>query len=148
MGATRVLWSLLAAIVIGGAWSTSLVAHVPQHSETAHHHPEAAKLKNPVPSDATSIAEGGKLFARFCSDCHGPSGKGDGMMGDELDPKPANLTTGQFKHGDSDGEIYTVVKNGIKGTGMKSFARKLKTTEIWEVVNYVHSLGPKPATNH
>ncbi len=147
-GATRVLWFLLAVAVVAAAWSSPIFADDPQHRTTAHHHPKAAKLKNPVTADAASIAAGGKLFAKFCSDCHGPSGKGDGMMGDELDPKPANLSTGEFKHGSTDGEIYTVLRNGVEDTGMKTFSRKMNPTEMWEVVNYLRTLGPKPPTNH
>ncbi len=39
------------------------------------------------------LAESGqKLYERYCSSCHGLSGKGDGPAADTLNPKPANLT--------------------------------------------------------
>jgi cbb3-type cytochrome c oxidase subunit III len=108
----------------------------------AHQHPEAAKLKNPVAADATSIAAGKQAFEKNCANCHGKTGVGDGMMGAELNPKPSNLTDADWKHGSSDGEIFTVIKDGVKGTGMKSFNSKLTTKQIWDVVNYVRTLGP------
>ena len=70
------------------------------------------------------------------------------LMGDEMDPKPADLTDAQWKHGSSDGEIYTVIRSGVKGTGMKSFTKKLTAHQIWDVVNYLRTLGPKPAKSH
>ena len=70
------------------------------------------------------------------------------MMGEELDPKPADLTDAEWKHGSSDGEIFTVIHDGVKGTGMKAFARKMTAHQLWNVVNYLRSLGPKPAQSH
>ena len=127
-----------------------LAARTPQHDQheaahpptAAHRHPDAAKLKNPVVANATSIAAGQKVFARLCAACHGDAGKGDGKMGEEMIPKPADLTDGDWKHGSSDGEIYTLIRTGAKGTGMKAYSRKLTTHEIWDVVNYIRSIGP------
>ena len=67
-------------------------------------------------------------------------------MADELHPKPANLTDADWKHGSSDGEIFVVIRDGVKNTGMKAFGKKLTTHQIWDVVNYVqeHRSGPKP----
>jgi len=107
----------------------------------AHHHPAAAKLKNPVAADATSVAAGKQLYDKQCAGCHGDTGKGDGAMGEELNPKPPNLADADWKHGSTDGEIFTVIRDGVKNTGMKPFARKLTTHQIWDVVNYVRSLN-------
>ena len=108
----------------------------------AHQHPEAAKLKNPVASNAESIAAGQKLYAKNCASCHGESGKGDGKMGAQLKPLPSNLTDAEWKHGSTDGEIFTVVRDGIRTMPMKSFKSKMTEHELWDVVNYVRSLGP------
>jgi high-affinity iron transporter len=115
--------------------------HADQHHQAGeHHHPEAAAIKNPVAADAASIAAGKKIFSARCADCHGDTGVGDGMEGEGMDPPPANLADATWKHGSTDGEIFTVIKNGVKGTGMKSFGSKLTTTEIWNVVNYIRTL--------
>ena len=50
--------------------------------------------------------------------------KGDGAMGEELNPKPSNLADADWKHGSTDGEIFTVIRDGVKSTGMKAFSRK------------------------
>ncbi len=133
-----------------GGMSTALAARglqEHQHPTTpgAHHHPEAARLKNPVASDAASIAAGKQAYDKQCASCHGDKGKGDGAMGEELNPKPPDLTDTDWKHGSTDGEIFTVVRDGVKNTGMKAFGRKLTAHQIWDVVNYLRSIGPHPS---
>jgi mono/diheme cytochrome c family protein len=108
----------------------------------AHRHPQAAKMTNPVQADATSIAAGKSLYDKQCAGCHGETGKGDGSMGADLDPKPPDLTDADWKHGSTDGELFLVIRDGAKNTGMKPFAKKLTPHQIWDVINYVRSIGP------
>ena len=114
-----------------------------QHKNEAHRHLEATKIKNPVAPTAESIASGRKLYDRHCSECHGDTGKGDGMAGEGLDQQPSNLVDGEWEHGSTDGEIFVVIRDGVQKTPMKSFKSKLTTDQIWQVVNFVHSIGPK-----
>jgi mono/diheme cytochrome c family protein len=136
----------LFTIALCGSISVALAAHNAQEHQHpaagAHHHPQAAKLKNPVAADATSATAGRKLYDKQCAGCHGDTGKGDGSMGEELSPKPANLTDADWKHGSTDGEIFTVIRDGVKGSGMKGYKSKLTAHQLWDVVNYVRSLGP------
>ena len=113
----------------------------------AHHHPKAAALKNTVPQSPASIAAGLALYQKQCAGCHGDTGKGDGAMGEELNPRPANLTDNDWKHGSTDGEIFTVIRDGVKSTGMKAYGRKLTAHQLWDVVNYVRSIGPKTGSH-
>ena len=128
--------------------TVALAARAPQEHQHpaeggAHHHPQASRLKNAVPSSAASIAAGQALYQKQCAGCHGDTGKGDGAMGEELTPKPSNLTDADWKHGATDGEIFTVIRDGVKSTGMKSYSRKMTTQQMWDVVNYLRSIGPK-----
>jgi mono/diheme cytochrome c family protein len=124
-------------------------AQAGQHEAGAHTHPGAAKLKNPVKPTVESIAAGKKIYETQCTNCHGESGKGDGKMAASITgEKPSDLSDASWKHGSSDGEIYTLIRDGSKGTGMRGFATKLKTDDIWNVVNYLRTLGPKPAHSH
>jgi len=137
-------------LAVTAALPMALAAHDPQahqHPAThpaggAHRHPEAAKLKNPVPANAASIAAGKQLYDKQCAGCHGDTGKGDGAMGEELNPKPANLVDADWKHGSTDGEIFVVIRDGVKNSGMKGFGKKLTAHQMWDVVNYVRSIGP------
>jgi mono/diheme cytochrome c family protein len=138
----------LGIVLVTAALPIALAAHgVQQHQHPteggAHKHPEAAKLKNPVAVTPESIAAGQKVYAQNCASCHGETGKGDGRMGAELKPPPSNVADADWKHGATDGEIFTVVRDGIRTTPMKSFKSKLTTDQMWQVVNYRRSLGPK-----
>src|SRR5262245_3273727 len=121
----RVSSIMMAALAVMFAAAVALAAvGAPQHEHPAtgaHRHPEAAKMKNLVAADTQSIAEGQKLYDKSCASCHGPKGKGDGEMGEDMDPKPADLSDADWKHGSTDGEIFVVVRDGIRNTGMKSF---------------------------
>jgi mono/diheme cytochrome c family protein len=113
-----------------------------EHAAEGHRHAEAAAIKNPVAADEKSIASGKTLFTANCANCHGATGVGDGKMGATMKVKPADLTDATWKHGETDGEIFTVIKTGIKPAGMRAFSPKLTDKQIWDVVNYVRSIGP------
>lgn len=118
------------------------------HAPDPHTHPEGAKLQNPVPANAASIEAGKKLYGDLCAACHGDTGKGDGAMAAFTgDPAPSDLTDAEWKHGASDGEVFLSIRDGIEGTGMKDF-KDLKPEDIWNMVNFLKSLAPKPAKNH
>jgi len=112
------------------------------HPLTPHRHPEAQKLKNPVPSNAESIEEGRKLYVRNCASCHGPSGKGDGSMA-LAGGTPANLTDDTWDHGSSDGEIFVVIRDGTS-SDMEAYKDRLTEKQIWQIVNFIRSLAAKP----
>jgi mono/diheme cytochrome c family protein len=142
-----------AFLVALGAWGTAALGasnpQDPSHSSkgSAHDRSEAAQMKNAVPASPQSIAAGLALYQKQCVGCHGETGKGDGALGEELNPKPSDLTDGEWKHGSTDGEIFAVIRNGIRSTGMKAYGRKMTTHELWDVVNYLRSIGPKTGSH-
>src|SRR5258706_6766299 len=111
------------------------------HPPTPHRHPEAQKLKNPIPDDESSVAEGRKIYLRQCASCHGPLGKGDGSMA-LAGVTPSNLTDETWDHGSSDGEIFVVIRDGVS-SDMESYKDKLTEKQMWQLVNYIRSLSPK-----
>ena len=111
-----------------------------EHAEGAHRHMEDAAVKNPVAADEASIAAGKTLFAANCGSCHGAEGRGDGIMGENMRVKPANLTDAARKHGETDGEWFAAIKNGITSAGMPAAGPKLTDRQIWEVVNFLNSI--------
>jgi cbb3-type cytochrome c oxidase subunit III len=102
--------------------------------------PEAAKITNPVPSTPESIAAGRQVFARLCVRCHGPSGKGDGG-GAGAGGQPSDLTDAMWDFGASDGEIFSVIRDGTSAD-MEAYAERIGQTEIWQLINYIRSIGP------
>jgi mono/diheme cytochrome c family protein len=146
---------IFSAFLAAGAaamWSSGAAAqnhdHDAQHEPGEHHHAEAAAMKNPVKATPESIAAGKTIYDKQCASCHGETGKGDGKMAASITtgPKPSDLSDATWKHGSTDGEIFTLIKDGAKGTGMRAFGSRLKADDIWNVVNYLRTLGPKTAS--
>ena len=91
---------------------------------------------------AESVANGGAVFAKQCASCHGAGGKGDGAVAAKLKSKPSDLTDAEWKHGPSDGEIFTLIRDGAKNAGMKAYRGVLTDPQMWDLVNYIRSIGP------
>src|SRR5215471_9267934 len=147
---TRSQLAMCGAVLALATWNVRAAAQNTQgHEAGAHTHAEAAAIKNPVKATPESIAAGKKLYDTQCASCHGETGKGDGKMAASITgDKPSDLSDASWKHGSSDGEIFTLIKDGSKGTGMRGYATKLKDDDIWNVVNYLRTLGPKTAKSH
>jgi mono/diheme cytochrome c family protein len=61
------------------------------------------------------------------------------------DSHPSDLTDAKWDRGSTDGEIAMVIQNGAgPAFVMKGFKPRLSDTDIWNVVNYLRSIGPKP----
>jgi mono/diheme cytochrome c family protein len=103
--------------------------------------PEAAKIKNPVAATPESVAAGKRAYGQLCANCHGPSGMGDGSNGG-LD-QPSDLTDGVWDFGSTDGEIFTVIRDGLSGKDMGGYGERLKEADIWNVVNFIRTLAQK-----
>ncbi|MBL8206022.1 MAG: cytochrome c [Blastocatellia bacterium] len=101
----------------------------------------AKKLKNPVKAEEETIAAGRALFNKNCASCHGEDGKSKTDVAAALKKKPTDLTA-KAMSGITDGEIYWVVTNGIKKSGMPAYKLKAKEQERWQMTLYVkHLMG-------
>ncbi len=85
-------------------------------------------------------ANGKKIYNKTakpiaCKMCHGAKGGGDGKLGKALKPSPRDFTCKKTMKKVSAGQMYWIIKNGSKGTGMAPM--KLKDKEIWDVIKYI-----------
>ena len=99
-------------------------------------------LKNPVaPSDAV-LAEARAHFADHCAVCHGNDGRGETEIGQGLYPKAPNMRD----HGTqqlSDGELFYIIKNGVRFTGMPAWGDPESRTDdesSWKLVHFIRHL--------
>jgi mono/diheme cytochrome c family protein len=105
--------------------------------------PDAKKMKNPVASSPESIKAGQAAFQKNCRFCHGANAKGNGPMAPE-GTHPSDLTDAKWDRGDSDGEIFVVIRDGAGPKfDMKGYKSKMTETDIWNVVTYLRSLQAK-----
>jgi len=105
--------------------------------------PTAAKMKNPVASSPESIKAGQALFQKNCRFCHNADAKGNGPMAPK-DTHPSDLTDAKWDRGSTDGEIFLVIRDGAgPDFTMKGYKGRMADNDIWNVVNYLRSVGPK-----
>ena len=98
--------------------------------------PEADKLVNPLKGNTAATEEGKKTFTQFCVMCHGDKGKGDGVAGLALNPRPANYTLPQTQL-QSDGVLFWKMTTGRPP--MASYKDILTETQRWQLVNYLRT---------
>ena len=132
---------LLALAIICAVAAVWLAGGAGAQEKEQRRNPEAQQLKNPVPSDAESIAAGKKLYQRYCASCHGPEGKGDGSLA-LSGGTPADLTDEAWDYGSTDGEIFVVIRDGVS-SDMQGYKDRLTEKQIWQVVTFIRSLGRK-----
>jgi len=87
---------------------------------------------------------GFKNYHAMCRLCHGTPGNPRSEIAKGLYPIPPDFSQKDIKWG-SDAELYWVIKNGIKMTGMPSFGPTHSEEEIWGIVAFVKGL---PSLKH
>jgi mono/diheme cytochrome c family protein len=90
--------------------------------------------------DPTIVQAGARAFAmRGCVNCHGAPGAPWQKFSEGLRPDPPDLSeVGQQRE---PGQLFWVIKNGIKMTGMPSFQLAgVEDKEIWSLVAFVKKL--------
>jgi putative heme-binding domain-containing protein len=88
-----------------------------------------ARAQNPfdTPQD---VEQGSRLFQTHCSYCHGPRGEGG---------RGADLSSGQYRHGGSDADLFSSIRNGIRGSEMP--AVRASDDDVWRMVAFVKKIG-------
>ena len=105
----------------------------------------ARAIKNPVAATPASVTAGAAAYKKYCAFCHGVDAKGNGPLAPK-DSNPPNLIDATWVHGSTDGEIFTVIANGTgPDSKMVGFKGKMPDQDLWHIVNYLRSLGAKPA---
>ena len=100
--------------------------------------PAAAKqMKNPLTPTPLAIAEGRDHFADHCAVCHANSGSGKTEMGRNMYP-PAPDMRESGTQSLTDGELFFIVKNGIRFTGMPGWGGE--DEDNWKLVLFIRHL--------
>jgi mono/diheme cytochrome c family protein len=96
------------------------------------------ELANPFAArDAQAAARGAAVFAIYCETCHGPAGKGDGVVAQRGFPAPPSLLAPRAL-ALPDGRIFHIITYGQNN--MPSYASQIDRDDRWKAVLYVRSL--------
>lgn len=99
----------------------------------------ARGLTNPITASAENLRDARIHFADHCATCHGNDGSGDTMLGRGLYPKPPDLRLPETQKL-SDGELFWVIENGVRFTGMPAFSSPGSMDDSWKLVLFLRHL--------
>jgi mono/diheme cytochrome c family protein len=148
-----VVWIVLAAIVAGMTYGIITVRRgfstkdPPSAVETAVARaarswsiPSNAKnAKNPYAATAENIEPGMEHFADHCATCHANDGSGNSEMGPNLYPKAPDLRLRETQNL-TDGEIFYIINNGVRLTGMPGWGRSHTAEDTWKLVLFIRHI--------
>lgn len=102
--------------------------------------PSGAKAaRNPVPLTSEVLTEARAHFADHCATCHANDGSGDTDIGKNLYPKAPDMRLSQTQDL-SDGEIYYIIHNGVRLTGMPAWGAEDSDEDSWKLVHFIRHL--------
>jgi len=102
---------------------------------------ENRKLRNPVLLTPEALKEARGHFADHCATCHANDGSGQTKMGKNFYPKAPDLRLAETQDM-SDGEMFFVIQNGIRFTGMPAWGTgdPSEDTDSWKLVHFIRHL--------
>ena len=108
--------------------------------------PSSAKaMKNPVRLSPDVQQEAMAHFADHCAVCHGNNGSGETMFGKGMYPKPPDLRLSRTQEL-TDGEIFYIIENGIRMSGMPAFGGADTADQSWKLVYFIRHLPQLTST--
>jgi mono/diheme cytochrome c family protein len=99
------------------------------------------RMSNPVPASREIIEAGLRHFADHCAVCHANDGSGDTLLGRGMYPRPPDLRSEETRNL-SDGELFHIIENGIRFTGMPGFGEDTaeSSNATWHLVHFIRYL--------
>ena len=97
--------------------------------------------KNPVQASADVMEEALAHFADHCASCHGNDGSGNTDIGRSFYPPVPDMRAATTQ-GLTDGELFAIVENGIRLTGMPAWGTGTPEGErqSWALVHFIRRL--------
>jgi mono/diheme cytochrome c family protein len=146
------LLCLLLVVVAGGVWlywfltghgfsarerPSAFETFLARHARRIATPPGARELRNPVEQTELAIAEARDHFADHCATCHANDGSGRTMINEGLYP-PAPDMREKETQALADGELFYIIKNGVRFTGMPGWGGE--DEENWKLVLFIRHL--------
>jgi mono/diheme cytochrome c family protein len=95
--------------------------------------------KDPFSANESLLKEAREHFADHCASCHANDGSGHTALAQGLSPQAPDmrLPATQTK---SDGELYSIIHNGIRFSGMPAWGAEGKDDDSWKLVLFIRHL--------
>lgn len=96
--------------------------------------------KNPVPNGEESLSEARAHWADHCAGCHANNGSGEVAMGRNMYPPAPDMRAAATQNL-TDGELFFMIQNGIRLTGMPAWGSPdSDEADSWKLVHFVRHL--------
>ena len=97
---------------------------------------------SPIEASADNLLRAVPLYRDSCAGCHGtPETMSNVFAASLYPPAPQFMSVAQTKRLQmSDGELFVIIRDGYRMTGMPSFARMLEEYDIWSLVTFLKNL--------
>ncbi len=102
---------------------------------------DARGRENPVPDSTQVQADARAHWADHCAACHANNGSGDVEMGKNMYPKAPDMRLAETQQM-TDGELFFIIQNGIRMTGMPAWGSGSQHDEqdSWKLVRFIRHL--------
>src|SRR6202046_4939680 len=100
---------------------------------------EAGKMKNPLPETTEVLSQGQEVFLGSCAQCHGADARGDTTLGRNMNPPAMDLTSAHVQHW-KDAELFWIIQNGVRLTGMPAWKSSISEDDTWKLTRFIHNL--------
>lgn len=151
----RKLWLLIAILILcvaaGLFWATSaglsargkpgpLETSVARYMRNTAIPKAAREMQNPMSASPELLVEARRHFADHCASCHGNDGRGVTEMGQKLYPPAPDMNLPATQNL-TDGELYYIIENGVRFTGMPAWGTGgTNDHDTWHLVLFVRDL--------
>lgn len=153
----RIRTTLLVAALAVVALAVGLSVWVSQHGFSAREKPSwveeyfarhartiatpagARDLKDPRPLTPERLVSARAHWVDHCATCHGLDGGGNTAIGKNMYP-PAPDMRDATTQSLSDGELFYIISNGVRFTGMPAWGGEHSPEDTWELVGFIRLL--------
>jgi len=98
--------------------------------------------KNPLPDNRNTWNDGKEAFSHYCVACHGMDGQNTGVpFVDHISPPIPSLASKDVQSY-TDGQLKSILDNGIWPSGMPGSKGTLSDDELWSIVVFIRHLPP------
>ena len=149
-----VVWIVI-LLLLAGFWFSGLIPHccgareAPSRVEAALARSfrslsvpsQAKQRRNQLTSSPELLQESARHFADHCASCHANDGGGNTEMGRNLYPRAPDMRLADTRQL-SDGELYYIIHNGIRWTGMPAWGEAANDNDqdSWKLVLFIRHL--------